>query len=532
MTTAQELAIDTTASAMDMAEAMFGNGITIVSATFTGAAGASGIYTGADTTSPGLAPADSGVIFSTGNATDVTNSSGDANISSSTTTNHGLAGDAGLDAMVGAPTFDAAVFEASFIPMGSELTMQFTFSSEEYLEFVNSGFNDAVGVWVNGQPATLTVGSGDVSIDNINNVANSNLYIDNPSTAEVMNTEMDGVTLTLTLKAPVIPGEVNTIKIAVADTGDAALDSNLMIAADSVQTVLIATDDTVDLAGQTETVVDVLANDTSAAGGTLTITHINGVPVQAGDEVTLTSGEVVRLNPDGTLTILSDGLGEEDAFTYTVADSGGNTDVGFVQMTSTPPPAPCLVAGTLVDTPDGPRPVETLRPGDPVLTRDGGVAILRWIGVAHRRATGRDAPVRIPAGHFGALRAVSVSPLHRVLVTGPRASLLFGTEEVLVRARDLVDGNAVRREEDGAPFRYVHLMFDRHEIIRTCGLWSESYQPGAQTISAFEEEARDELLRLFPELASVGSRGWGRSARPTLRAAEARVLIASPPSAR
>jgi hypothetical protein len=529
MTEAQELKIDTNVTAMDMAEAMFGDGIKIVSASFTGVDTAKGIYSGADATMPGVAPSDSGVILSTGKVTDITNSSGDANVSAGTTTNHGLAGDSDLDEIAGGQTFDAAVFKADFIPQGSVLTMQVTFSSEEYLEYVNSGFNDAVGVWVNGQKAVLTVGSGDITINNINTESNSNLYLDNPASAEVLNTEMDGVTVTLTLKAPVIPGEVNTIKIAIADGGDGAYDSNLMIAGDSLQTVLIAGDDVAEFTGTDPLTLDVLANDVTAAGGSLTITHINGQEVVAGDEIKLGSGEVVRLNGDGTLTLMSDGTVEANAFSYTVADTAGNTDTAFVKMTSTT--VPCFTAGTPVDTPRGPIPVEELRPGDAVLTRDGGIAILRWVGIAARRAEGRTAPVRISAGLFGATRDIAVSPQHRILVTGHRAALLFGEEEVLVRARDLVDGCRVTWEEDGAPLRYVHLMFDRHEMVSTYGLWSESYQPGARTLSAFDTEAREELLRLYPELASLGPGGWGQAARMTLREREARVLIAAPPPA-
>ena len=98
MATASELPIDTSASAMDMAVAMFGHGITIVSASYTGAASASGIYSDGDTVSPDLTPSDTGVILSTGNATDVTNEPGllnllaDPNLSAETSPDHALAG--------------------------------------------------------------------------------------------------------------------------------------------------------------------------------------------------------------------------------------------------------------------------------------------------------------------------------------------------------------------------------------------------------------------------------------------------------
>jgi hypothetical protein len=81
MPTASELPIDSDASAEEMANEMFGSGINIVSASYTGSANASGIYSDGDATAPGVTPSDTGVILSTGNASSITNSSGDANVS-------------------------------------------------------------------------------------------------------------------------------------------------------------------------------------------------------------------------------------------------------------------------------------------------------------------------------------------------------------------------------------------------------------------------------------------------------------------
>ena len=75
MVAASELNMDTDASALDMAEAIFGSGITVKDATYTGAEEASGIYSDGLATSPGVVPSDSGVILSTGKAEDFTNSS-------------------------------------------------------------------------------------------------------------------------------------------------------------------------------------------------------------------------------------------------------------------------------------------------------------------------------------------------------------------------------------------------------------------------------------------------------------------------
>ena len=67
-----KLAVKTNASALEMAETMFGEGITITSAAFSGDKAASGVYSNGLTTSPDAVPADSGVILSTGKATHFT----------------------------------------------------------------------------------------------------------------------------------------------------------------------------------------------------------------------------------------------------------------------------------------------------------------------------------------------------------------------------------------------------------------------------------------------------------------------------
>jgi len=520
MVTASELPIDTSATAMDMAEAMFGSGITIVSASYTGDSDASGIYSDGDTVAPNLTPSDTGVILSTGEAQDITHSWGDPNRVEYTTTDNHEAGDSDLSGLAGQQTYDAAVFEATFVPAGDTLTMQVTFSSEEYLEYVDSGFNDAVGIWVNGVQAELTVGTGDITIDNINDESNENLYIDNPHNVDLYNTEMDGFTVTLTLKAPVNAGEENTIKIGIADAGDAYYDSNLLIAGDSIQTALIAGDDVIEVLGE-EGTFDLLANDVSNTGGTLTITQINNQPVVAGDTITLPSGEMVTLNADGTVTVDADGDYETNTFTYQVSDEDGNTDTAFVEMTT----LPCLVAGTLVETPAGSVPVESLKPGDLVMTRDAGPQPVRWCGRATRRAAGPDAPVVIEAGALGDHDRAELSPNHRVLMRSARAELLFGEGEVLVKAKDLVNGATVRLRRDGKPVTYVHVMFDRHQIIRGNGLDSESYHPGRETIGSFDAETRDEILRLMPDAGEADGFGYGPAARPSLKSFESRALL-------
>lgn len=531
MATAADLNYDTHASAMEMANTIFGDGAQVVNASYTGARNSSAIYSGGDSISPDATPSDSGVIFSTGNAGDFTNSAGgggwwgggssDPNQSTNTSTDtRGPDNQADFNALAGAPTHDASYMDVDFIPSGDTLTMQFVFSSEEYPEYVNSLYNDAVGVWVNGQPVDMTVGTGDANVDNLSGMSNINLYNDN--THDAFNTEMDGFTVTLSLKMAVVPGQVNSIRIGIADVGDSAYDSNLLIAANSVQTSLIALNDELNLAPDHTKTIDVLQNDHGASGSTLTVTHINGHAVSAGDSITLPSGQTVTLNADGTFDIEADANIGHANFTYTIEDGLGHTDTAFVTVNT----VPCFVAGTMILTPSGEVAVETLVPGDLVVTNDRGPQPLRWIGRRIVAAEGAMAPIRIRAGTFGPHRDLRVSPQHRILLRDTMAELLFGDPEVLIAAKHLVDGVSVV-VEPGGEVEYVHLLFDRHEVLWSEGLETESFLPGPQTSGGFEDEILHEIRTLFPEIDPRTGEGYSPAARRALRRYEAELLIAA-----
>ncbi|MBF9060898.1 hypothetical protein HKCCSP123_17080 [Rhodobacterales bacterium HKCCSP123] len=327
----ETLIFDTTATALEMAETMFGAGVEVVSATYTGDPRSSGIYQNGETAAADVVPADSGVILSTGLVTDFAG----PNTSGSTSTNTtGVNGDPILNGVAGVPTYDAAILEATFIPTGDTLTMQLTFGSEEYLEWVNAGFNDAVTITVNGVEAELMIGDGDISIDNINTASNSNLFRDNSGGA--YSTEMDGITVVLTVKAPVNPGVENTIRIAIADAGDSVYDSNLLIVADSIQTALIAQDDMVSVSALSSTIIDLLANDTVTGLEGAGIVRINDRPVQVGDTFTLATGETIRLLDDRRIEITGGNAEALNTLSYGIASADGTTDTGFITIGTSP----------------------------------------------------------------------------------------------------------------------------------------------------------------------------------------------------
>lgn len=199
------------------------------------------------------------------------------------------------------------------------------------------------------------------------------------------------------------------------------------------------------------------------------------------------------------------------------------TNANFnVSTTLTEPPIPCFVAGTLIDTPTGPRAMETLQPGDLVLTKDNGAQTLRWIGRASVPAYGDNIPILIRAGALGNDTDLRVSPQHRVLVADWRAELLFGVSECLVAARHLCDGTKILPDRTTPLVEYVHLLFDDHELVRTSGLWSESYFPGSYGLAEGTGPVERELKRLFP--GRFGQQSPQMPVRPFLRGYEARLF--------
>ena len=270
---------------------------------------------------------------------------------------------------------------------------------------------------------------------------------------------------------------------------------------------------------------DVLDNDVDNTTGTLVVTHINGIPVVAGQTITLPTGQTVKLLADGTFDITTDSDFEVSSFTYEVAsvDGTGNvleTDVGFVTVET----IPCFVAGSMIETVNGPRAVETLVAGDMVETRDDGPQALRWIGRRTVPAVGKMAPICIRENALGEHGELKVSPLHRVLVKDVLAELMFGEAEVLIAAKDLVNDHSIRPVE-GGEVEYVHLLFDRHQVIYSEGLATESFLPGPQTTKSFEADVCEEICTIFPELDLSTGEGYGPAARPLLKRYEAEALL-------
>lgn len=255
---------------------------------------------------------------------------------------------------------------------------------------------------------------------------------------------------------------------------------------------------------------------------------INGVDISAsyaGDTVTINVPGVGNVTYTGVTFYMADGS------RYFTPNDGQVLQNGTLSGTSWVSPQgpllvselgpPCFVAGTLIETADGSRAVEDISVGDLVMTLDNGLQPVRWQGKRTVHGVGNMAPIRFAPGAIGNDRELLVSPQHRMLITGWRAELFFGEDEVLVAATHLVNGDTINR----VPMRqvsYHHLMFDHHEVIFAQDVPTESFYPG-DVILGGDVELREEITALFPEMLTRSAAPM-ETARCVLRGNEARVL--------
>ncbi|MEM9437650.1 MAG: Hint domain-containing protein [Pseudomonadota bacterium] len=193
----------------------------------------------------------------------------------------------------------------------------------------------------------------------------------------------------------------------------------------------------------------------------------------------------------------------------------------------------CFTPGTRIKTIRGEVLVEQLCVDDRVLTRDNGFQSVRWIGFrrlerAELSARPQLNPIEISPGALGRglpERKMRVSPQHRMLIEGRGAQMYFGRDEVLVAAAHLTCLPGIRRVEP-EEVTYIHILFDRHEIVLGDGAWSESFQPADNSLAGLDGDAREEILTLFPELEEPGVAAMAYpAARMTIKAKEAPLLF-------
>ena len=191
--------------------------------------------------------------------------------------------------------------------------------------------------------------------------------------------------------------------------------------------------------------------------------------LQVNDTITIDGASYTYLGYSGNDSILlqlNNAFGDQY---YVLSNDSQLADGGSLTITTETAPF-CLLAGTMVSTPYGERPVEDIRPGDVILTHDGDITPVRWVGRQSliSKFSAHALPVVIKAGALSdntPSRDLHVSPDHAIVL-----------DDYLVQAQALVNGTTIAVTSDPpAQLDYYHLELDQQRIIVADGAPVESF---------------------------------------------------------
>ncbi len=243
-----QISATTNANGNQLAQILSGNGVTISNVVMNCPNGAAGTFT-CNNCNLGMS---NGIVLTTGSDTMVTG----PNNSGSEGWDNVAAGDASLNTLAGATTHDACALEFDMNVLSDSVEFRYVFGSEEYLEWVNSGYNDAFAFFISGpgivgqQNIALIPGTNTpVTIDNVNTGSYPQYYHDNgdgytlPFNASNTYIQYDGFTTVLTAKRGGLQAcQTYHLKLVIADAGDGIYDSGVFLEANSLTSNTVSID--------------------------------------------------------------------------------------------------------------------------------------------------------------------------------------------------------------------------------------------------------------------------------------------------
>ena len=199
-------------------------------------------------------------------------------------------------------------------------------------------------------------------------------------------------------------------------------------------------------------------------GTSIDLALSSGIGIASGGCGVGTSGGVVLSNGD---TLALTGIVGGGPWAMQASASGSGTEFALAAV--------CYAERTRILTPDGPRHIETLRPGDLVLVAEHGTMLPRpviWIGrrrvrPGHHPRPETVAPIRIRRNAIAdglPVRDLRVSPDHAILC-----------DDILIAARQLVNGASIVQDAATGDVTYYHLELERHAIVLAEGVPTETY---------------------------------------------------------
>jgi len=215
----------------------------------------------------------------------------------------------------------------------------------------------------------------------------------------------------------------------------------------------------------------------------------------------------------------------DDQATEAEMNAFGNGAIRLQNIDTTGPGVICFAAGTRLATPDGERAVEDLAIGDLVTTIDAGPMPIFWISSSRHAWPGgseQALPILIAKGAMARglpARDLVVSPQHKVLLTGQLASDL-PRASMLAPAKGLTRLPGVRQMKGKRSITYYHVLLERHALLLSEGLPSESFYPGPTALAMLNPAQRMALLQTLSEPPYL----YGPRARPCLSVSETIAL--------
>ncbi|MCW5908676.1 MAG: choice-of-anchor L domain-containing protein [Chitinophagales bacterium] len=235
-----QIAVTTNNNGAQLAQILSGNGVTISNVQMNCPAMAAGTFT-CTNCNVGMSQ---GIVLTSGDAQLVAG----PNNSGSQGLDNLAPGNPQLNTLAGATTYDACTLEFDMEVLSDSVEFRYVFGSEEYLEWVNSGFNDAFAFYISGpgiagqQNIALIPGTATpVTIDNVNNISYPQYYVDNgtgfnaPYSTSPYYIQYDGFTTVLTAKRKGLqPCQIYHLRLTIADAGDGIYDSGVFLEANSL----------------------------------------------------------------------------------------------------------------------------------------------------------------------------------------------------------------------------------------------------------------------------------------------------------
>lgn len=200
----------------------------------------------------------------------------------------------------------------------------------------------------------------------------------------------------------------------------------------------------------------------SVLSGTWNVTFVNSTNTALNQQFTGINGA----------TVLAPAAAAYSSIRFTTS-TAGDAHLAVESLNAT---IVCYLEGTGIATPNGDVAVQDLRPGDTILTADGGETSVKWVGIqpVQTRLThpARINPICLTAGsvaHNVPAQDLYVSPDHAIAIDG-----------ILYNASTLVNGRSIymvpKMPLDG--FTYYHVETDAHELILAEGCAAETYLDG------------------------------------------------------